>query len=111
MIVRQSDRTVIRIGYDVFAEVARLLSEGQPPNKAMNPALRFRSRSYATRCLRLDFPSWRSRTRPFGHPFVVCLTHDIDFMGVRHHGLDHTLAGFAYRAVRSLLTPGHWRKA
>jgi hypothetical protein len=44
---------------------------------------------------------------PAGHPFMVCLTHDIDFVGIRRHRLDHTMWGFLYRstvgAVRNVL--------
>jgi len=30
---------------------------------------------------------------------MVCLTHDIDFIGLRKHRCDHTMFGFLYRAV------------
>ena len=36
---------------------------------------------------------------PAGYRFAVCLTHDVDFAGIRYHGLDHTLLGFLYRAT------------
>jgi hypothetical protein len=31
--------------------------------------------------------------------FVCCLTHDIDFFGIRRHGADRTIAGFALRGT------------
>jgi hypothetical protein len=37
--------------------------------------------------------------RPGAHDFICCLTHDIDFFGIRRHRWDRTLAGFAYRAT------------
>ena len=30
---------------------------------------------------------------------MVCLTHDIDFVGIRRHVFDHTMWGFLYRAT------------
>jgi hypothetical protein len=36
--------------------------------------------------------------RPFGHDFVCCLTHDLDFFGIRRHKFDRTIAGFIARA-------------
>jgi hypothetical protein len=36
--------------------------------------------------------------RPHGYDFICCLTHDIDFCGIRRHGFDRTLAGFVVRA-------------
>ena len=35
---------------------------------------------------------------PPGHQFLACLTHDVDFLGIRRHRLDRTLAGFLLRA-------------
>jgi peptidoglycan/xylan/chitin deacetylase (PgdA/CDA1 family) len=40
---------------------------------------------------------------PAGAEFAVCLTHDIDFAGIRHHRLDHTAWGFLYRATLGTL--------
>ena len=36
---------------------------------------------------------------PAGHPFSVCLTHDIDHPLIRNHKVDHTAIGFLYRAT------------
>jgi hypothetical protein len=36
---------------------------------------------------------------PSGYAFVACLTHDMDHPCIRLHGLDHTVAGFVYRAL------------
>ena len=36
--------------------------------------------------------------RPLDHDFVCCLTHDVDFYGIRRHAFDRTLAGFIARA-------------
>ena len=37
--------------------------------------------------------------KPGNYDFICCLTHDIDFFGIRRHTWDRTLAGFAYRAT------------
>jgi hypothetical protein len=36
---------------------------------------------------------------PAGYDCVVCLTHDIDFVGIRPHVFDHTMWGFLYRST------------
>ena len=49
--------------------------------------------------------------RPAGHEFIVCLTHDVDHVGIRNHRWDHTLLGFLYRAtIGSVLDPMVGRK-
>src|SRR5439155_17891348 len=35
---------------------------------------------------------------PQGHEFIVCLTHDVDFVRIRDHKFDHTTWGFVRRA-------------
>lgn len=46
---------------------------------------------------------------------MCCLTHDIDFAGIRMHKIDHTILGFLYRALfgslRDILSGrGSWTK-
>jgi hypothetical protein len=36
---------------------------------------------------------------PAGTDFIVCLTHDVDFLDIKRHGLDRTVVGFLYRAL------------
>src|SRR5438876_5215843 len=36
---------------------------------------------------------------PAGYSFTVCLTHDVDHVGIRNHKCDHTMFGFLYRAT------------
>jgi hypothetical protein len=36
---------------------------------------------------------------PAGYNLTVCLTHDIDFVGIRRHKFDHSMLGFLYRAT------------
>ena len=36
---------------------------------------------------------------PEGHDFIVCLTHDVDFIGIRDNFFDWAMGGFLYRAI------------
>ena len=36
---------------------------------------------------------------PAGCDFMACLTHDVDFVGIRDHKCDHTMWGFLYRCL------------
>lgn len=93
------DNQILRIGYDLFGEVAYLLTHGQPTSQANIPTLE----------LHIDFLRsilWSAGTTfvevppvPSGYQFLVCLTHDVDHPAIRNHRWDHTTAGFLYRAT------------
>jgi hypothetical protein len=94
-----SERPVARIGYDLFREVRTLLTGGQPSANANLPALDLHIallRDLITGCgvSLVEIPPV-----PSGHPFIVCLTHDVDHPSIRQHKWDHTLFGFLYRAI------------
>jgi hypothetical protein len=96
---RSGEIALARIGYDLFTEIRRLLTVGQPFANARIPALELHIaflRDLITQCgVRLiEIPPV-----PDGHPFIACLTHDIDHPSIRQHKLDHTMFGFLYRAV------------
>ena len=105
--VDTQDSTVIRLGYDLFQEVRYLLTVGQPVEHAHVPALDLHIQMLRTWILSAGVPLVEIPPMPAGHPFMVCLTHDIDFVGIRRHRLDHTMWGFLYRstvgAVRNVL--------
>ena len=89
----------IRIGYDLFAEVSRLLTVGQPAANAAIPTLELHIklvRDFIVGCgIRLiEIPPI-----PEGYRFIACLTHDVDHPAIRPHKLDHTIFGFLFRAV------------
>ena len=103
---RRREPHVIRLGYDLFEEVRFLLSTGQPSSTP-----RSRRSTCTSRCCGAGFssagvPLVEIPPVPAGHEFAVCLTHDIDFVGIRQHMFDHTMWGFLYRstvgAVRDL---------
>jgi len=96
---RIGDKTYIRIGYDLFAEIRRLLTEGQPPAQAHIPTLELHIdllRRWIIGCgIELD----EIPPVPDGYRFVACLTHDVDHPSIRLHKWDHTMFGFLYRAL------------
>ena len=98
-----SGRKVIRVGYDLFDEVAFLLSTGQPVDHAGTAALD-RQIAFLRRCiLHAGAPVVEIPPCPPGYPYMVCLTHDVDFVSIRQYGFDRTFAGFAWRALAGSL--------
>jgi hypothetical protein len=97
---------VIRLGYDLFDEVGFLLSAGQPIDNAHIPTLDVHIRMLREWMLDSGVTFWEIPPAPAGHDFVVSLTHDIDFAGIRDHRFDHTMWGFLHRstvgAIRNL---------
>jgi hypothetical protein len=91
--------TLHRIGYDLFAEVAYLLTHGQPNRYAPIPALEFHI-ELIRQSLKDSVVSFvEIPPSPHGHPYTCCLTHDIDFYGIRRHTADRTVLGFAARGT------------
>jgi hypothetical protein len=95
---RAGSSVVRRIGYDLVHEVRHLLTEGQPASHARIPALelhidllRQHMRDAGIRFVEIP-PSTNDAD------FICCLTHDVDFLGIRRHRFDRTLAGFVARA-------------
>jgi hypothetical protein len=90
---------VVRIGYNLFGEVRRLLTVGQPPANANIPALELHIaflREIITGC---GVPLVEIPPVPNGYRFIACLTHDIDHPSLRQHKWDHTMFGFLSRAI------------
>ena len=96
---RSGETALARIGYDLFAEVRTLLTEGQPAANANMPALELHIaflRDLITGC---GVPLAEIPPVPDGYRFIACLTHDVDHPSIRQHKWDHTMFGFLYRAV------------
>jgi hypothetical protein len=96
---RSKDRTVVRIGYDLFREIRHLLTTGQPPAHAGIPTLERHIALLRSWIVGAGIPVLEIPPVPAGHPFTVCLTHDLDHPSLRFHRFDHTTFGFLYRAV------------
>ena len=94
----RNDAVVIRAGYDLFAEVRFLLGDGQPLEYARVPSLDLHIDLLRQWILDRGLPLTEVPATPYGCRFIVCLTHDIDFVGVGRLGWNHTLLGFLARA-------------
>jgi hypothetical protein len=88
-----------RLGYNLFKEVGFLLSVGQPVEKAHIPSLELHINILRKWILDSGIRLVEIPPVPAGHDFMVCLTHDIDFIGIRQHKFDHTMWGFLYRST------------
>jgi hypothetical protein len=91
--------TIARFGYDLAEEVRSLLSVGQAPGDADVPTLDLHIAMLRALIVEAGVPLVEIAPAPAGYAFAVCLTHDIDFAGIRYHRLDHTMWGFVYRAT------------
>jgi hypothetical protein len=92
-------RRTIRLGYDLFDQVRSLLVDGQPVERAHIPTLDLHVSALRQSILRAGIPLLEIPPAPAGHGFAICLTHDIDFVGIKRHGLDHSVLGFLYRST------------
>jgi hypothetical protein len=108
-------RRVIRVGYDLFREIELLLSKGQPAENAAIATLEFHIA--ILRRILVQSGIWFAEILPVpaGYQFMACLTHDVDFVGIREHKFDTTMLGFLYRAtvgsvVNALKGSGAWSK-
>ena len=97
--ISRSDSTVIRLGYDLFQEVGFLITNAQPIEHAHIPTLDAHISMLRNWILQEDIELVEILPVPAGHNFAVCLTHDIDFIGIREHKFDHTMWGFLYRST------------
>lgn len=97
--VSESKCQILRIGYDLFQEVSFLLSQGQPAENAGIPALEVHIWLLRNSMLRAGIPFVEVPPVPPGYDFMACLTHDVDFTGIRNHKFDATMWGFLYRAL------------
>jgi peptidoglycan/xylan/chitin deacetylase (PgdA/CDA1 family) len=97
--IHKAGMTVLRLGYDLFQEIEYLLDTGQPLEWAAVPTLESHIRLLRKWILDEGISFLEIPSSPAGHPFSVCLTHDIDFVGIKNHKLDHTMWGFLLRAT------------
>lgn len=96
---RSDEGVVARIGYDLFAEIRFLLTEGQPEANAELPAIELHIALLRDLIAGCGIPLVEIPPVPEGYRFIACLTHDVDHPSIRRHKWDHTALGFLYRAV------------
>jgi hypothetical protein len=94
-----ADQAVVRIGYDLFQEVKFLLSQGQPPENAHIPTLELHISLMRSTMVNAGIAFVEIPPVPAGYEFMACMTHDVDFTGIREHKFDSTMWGFIYRAL------------
>jgi hypothetical protein len=92
-----------RIGYNLFDEVAFLLSQGQPAANAHVPTLDMHISLLRSLMIHSGAPFVEVPPVPRGYDFMACLSHDVDFTGIREHKFDMTIWGFLYRATAGTL--------
>lgn len=90
---------VIRIGFDLFEEVRALLTVGQPVEYAPVPTLDAHIAMMRRWMVECNLQFMEIPPAPADADYIVCLTHDIDFVGIRRHKFDHSMWGFVYRAI------------
>ena len=95
----RSNQKIVRIGYDLFREVDYLLSCGQPAEYAGVPTLDVHIAILRNLMIEAAVPFVEIPPVPYGFDYIACLTHDVDFTGIRNHKFDRTALGFLYRAV------------
>jgi len=100
VVTRSADgRKILRIGFDLFREVEFLIRSGQPIEHAQTPTLELHIAMLRDLILMAGVALVEIPPVPARHTFIACLTHDVDFAGIRRHKLDHTMFGFLYRAL------------
>jgi hypothetical protein len=94
---------IFRIGFNLLEEMEYLLTVGQPPKSALRLALDLHIDLVRILLLNSGVDLLEIPPIPFGYRLTCCLTHDIDFFGIRRQGFDRTTAGFLYRATMGSL--------
>ena len=97
--ITSQGNVVYRIGFDLFQEIHFLLSYGQPVEYSHIPTLEMHIAMIRSLIIEAGIPLVEIPPVPAGYNFIVCLTHDVDFVGIRNHKFDHTMWGFIYRAL------------
>jgi hypothetical protein len=90
--------TVLRVGYNLFAESSLLLGQGQPAQNADTPTLEMHLALLREWVTRAGLPLVEIPPVPDGYNFMTCLTHDVDHPILRNHWCDATMLGFLYRS-------------
>ena len=97
--VRSDTGVSCRFGFDLLEQMEWWLSHGQRPAAAMSPALDLQVALLRELLIDAGVPLIEVLPTPEAHTFCACLTHDVDFMGIRFHVFDRTFFGFLYRAT------------
>lgn len=84
----------------------KALQEGFPLEEAEEPQLDIAINSLREALMRIaETPLWYVSASPWGHPYSVALTHDLDSLSLREYPVGRTFLGFIYRS-----TVGNFRR-
>lgn len=98
-LTKNKNADILKLGFNIFEEVKYLLLYGQPLENAHLPTLDIHINNLRKWILNAGVTLFEIPPVPYGSNFHVCLTHDVDFVGIKNHKFDMTLAGFIYRAL------------
>jgi hypothetical protein len=96
---KMGGEAVVRIGYDLFGEVSKLLTAGQPVAYAAIPTLELHIALLRDLIVENGIALVEVPPAPEGYKFIACLTHDVDHPSIARHKWDHTAFGFLHRAA------------
>ncbi len=97
--LQADESSVVAIGWHLFAEVAILLTKGQPEAFAQVPTLDVYIDLVRSLILEAGIELLEIPPVPAGYKFIACLTHDVDHPLIAAHKWDHTMFGFLFRAT------------
>ena len=95
----EGSKTILHLGYDFFEEARYQLAHGQPLDYAGFPTIDIHIANLRSWILAAGVPLVEIPPVANGSKFFACLTHDVDFAGIKHYKFDRTMAGFVYRAL------------
>lgn len=99
LVISKRNGKILRLGYDLFQEIAYLLSYGQPIQNALIPSLEIHISMIRNWILDAGIPLVEIPPLPKDYKCFICLTHDVDFVNIKDSGFNHTVLGFLYRAI------------
>jgi hypothetical protein len=98
-IEKSNDRPKAVIPYNLFEEIRFLLVTGQPIEFAHIPTLDLHISILRDLLKEHKVSLEEIAPKPDGHPYTICLSHDVDHPKIRFHKFDHTILGFLARAT------------
>lgn len=98
-VFRSEKNIIVRLGFDIFDETNYLLQNGQLARQSGIPTVDVLI-DFLRKCIvRSGVSFFEIPPTPCGFASTVCLTHDVDFLNLRDHFFDKTLAGFFIRSI------------
>lgn len=110
-----ADKKILRVGYDLFEEIEFILTKGQEIEYAHIPTVDIHIALLRSWILESGLSLLEIPPVPHGYNFTTCLTHDVDFISIRSHKLDHSVLGFIFRifypySIRDFRSNISWNK-